>query len=338
MDISDFQKNIVQNLRGFYLTQIISYLGKSNYIDSIISKKKIDLNKDKSIFSKKVLKIIFDYFCNVGFSKKTNNYYILTELGKDVLKRYSSYFVPHSYKNYFYNLEHLLKNDISKAIVDREENILGSGKTHLRYFIQAISFIKRKTKATSLIDIGIGNADFAINLNRQYNLKKIFGVDYSKISVLRSIKSLNKNNINNKVIQCDGANVKYWSKKAKIFLKNENIVISLWFLIHEISNNSESKIIKFLNNIKKQFPGATIIICELVNIPYEVLSNNKESTFIPEYLLFHQLSSQGVLSIEKLNLIIKKSNYKVIEKINFDEMKKNNTQKKYPSCVLLFLK
>ena len=93
MDISDFQKNIVQNLRGFQLTQIISYLGKSNYIDSIIHKKKIDPIKDKSIFSKKVFKIIFDYFCNVGFAIKKKNYYMLTELGQDVLKRYSSYFV-----------------------------------------------------------------------------------------------------------------------------------------------------------------------------------------------------------------------------------------------------
>ena len=111
MDISEFQKNIVQNLRGFYLTQIISYLGRSNFIDSIINKKKIDLKKDKSIYSEKILKVIFDYFCNVGFSTKKNNYYILTELGKDVLRRYSSYFVPHSYKNYFYNLDSLLKNN-----------------------------------------------------------------------------------------------------------------------------------------------------------------------------------------------------------------------------------
>ena len=76
----------------------------------------------------------------------------MTELGRDVLRRYSSYFVPHSYKNYLYNIDKLLKNEKENIDVDRFENILGSGKTHLRYFIHAIHNLKEKT-ITSLIDI-----------------------------------------------------------------------------------------------------------------------------------------------------------------------------------------
>ena len=45
MHTSEFQKNIIQNIRGFYLTQIISYLGKSGYLDKILSEEIIDLKK-----------------------------------------------------------------------------------------------------------------------------------------------------------------------------------------------------------------------------------------------------------------------------------------------------
>jgi len=335
MNVSDFQKNIIQNLRGFYLTQIIAYLGKSKYIDEILNHKLINVKKNKLNFSPEILKGIFDYLSNVGFAIKVKNKYKLTELGNDVLRRYSSYFVPHSYKNYFYFFDKLLKNKKEKILVDRYENILGSGKTHLRYFIHAIHNLKKLGPISSLIDIGIGNADFAINLNKQNKLNKVFGVDFSNVSVKESSRALNKKKINNKVMLCDGGNVDKWAKVATNFLKNENVAISLWFLIHEISNNSEKKIVNFLNKIKFYFPNSPLIICELVNIPSDVLSENKESTYIPEYLLFHQLSSQNVLTFEKLNSIIKKSKYKIKSRIYFDEIKKK--QKTYPSCVLYTL-
>ena len=192
MQITNFQKNIVQNIRGFYLTQIISALGKINYIDKILILKDIDIKKNNKKLSPKILKIIFSYFVKIGFATQKKNKFSLTELGRDVLRRYSSYYVPHSYKNYFYYLDELLRENYKNIKVDRFENILGSGKTHLRYFFHAISIIKKLKSVTSLIDIGIGNADFAINLNNQNKLNKVFGIDFSKVSVVESKKALKK--------------------------------------------------------------------------------------------------------------------------------------------------
>lgn len=336
MHVTNFQKSIVQNLRGFYLTQIISFLGKSKYLERVLNSKSIDIKKNNFGFSQLKLIIIFNYFSSIGFAEKKKNKFYLTDLGRDVLKRSTSFFVPHSYKNYFYHLDELVKNKYKNINVDRYENILGSGKTHLRYFLHAISLIKNFKSITSLIDIGVGNADFAINLNKQHKLNKVFGVDFSKVSVAESEKSLNKKKIKNKVIQIDGSRVDIWAKKAKKFLKNEKIVISLWFLIHEISNNSEKKITNFLKKIKLYFPTSPIVICELVKIPEKVLSENREITYIPEYLLFHELSNQNVLRIDQLERIIKNSSYKIDSKICFDELK--DGKKLYPSVVLYMLK
>ena len=87
MQTSEFQKNIIQNIRGFYLTQIISHLGKLGFLDKILNDDIINLKKNKLNFSTNVLKTIFEYFSNIGFAKKIKDNYLLTELGRDVLFR-----------------------------------------------------------------------------------------------------------------------------------------------------------------------------------------------------------------------------------------------------------
>ena len=57
---------------------------------------------------------------------------------------------------------------------------------------------------------------------------------------------------------------------------------------------------------------------------------------MPEYLLFHQLSGQGVFSLKELKYILKKIlTYKITKKINVDEISVKN--KKDPSGIIWFL-
>ena len=57
---------------------------------------------------------------------------------------------------------------------------------------------------------------------------------------------------------------------------------------------------------------------------------------MPEYMLFHDLSGQGVFSYEDLETIIKKSKFKIEKKILFDELKTD--KKTIPSCITYVLK
>ena len=57
--------------------------------------------------------------------------------------RYSSFLVPHSYKNYLSNLEDLIFKNKNNIKVLRDENILGSGKTHMRYFFFSSKLFKK---------------------------------------------------------------------------------------------------------------------------------------------------------------------------------------------------
>ena len=333
---TNFKKEIASNLRGFFVTQIISMIVRNNIIYKVLSKDKFRLNDFDICKNKKNLNLIFNYLTNIGYLKKNKHFFSLTELGKDIFMRYSSFLVPHSYKNYFSNLDILILKKKNNIKVLRDENILGSGKTHMRYFFSALNYLKKENNFSSLIDLGVGNGDFAILSKKILKLKKICGVDFSRESVKISKKKIEKLKIKNLIIKEDAKKIEKWSKKIIKFTDNQEILISMWFLIQEISSNSKSTIINFLNKLKKNFPKAKIILCELVKADAVTYSLNKDFTFMPEYMLFHDLSGQGVFGYRDLENIIKKSNFKIEKRIIFDELKAN--EKSIPSCVTYILK
>ena len=215
---------------------------------------------------------------------------------------------------------------------------MGSGKTHLRYFIPSILYLKKDIKPTCIIDIGVGNGDFLFYCCNQLNLSKVVGIDLSKISIKVSNNKLKKKSkIKSKLICENAENINIWYNKIKNFIRGQKVVITMWFLLHEISNGKTRTIINFLKEVKKKFPNSYILICELNNVPYEVLASNKEFSVIPEYLFFHDLSHQGVLGWDETKMIIKKSGYSIKKKFLFDTINSTYIKRNYPSTFALFL-
>ena len=104
-----------------------------------------------------------------------------------------------------------------------------------------------------MIDLGVGNGDFAILAAKILKLEKIGGVDFSRESVKISRKKIKKIKIKNLIIKEDAKKIEKWSKKIINLTNNQKILVSMWFLIQEISSNSKSTIINFLNKLKKFF-------------------------------------------------------------------------------------
>lgn len=337
---TQIKKDITSHIRGFFVTHLISFLGENNILSEILKKRVFELNTFKKTKNKEKLQNIFKYLSRIGYLKEItkNKKYELTKNGEELFLRSASFYVPYSYNKYMSELNLLVKNKNYFPTVNRKLNILGSGKTHKRYFLPAISYLKNKLLPTSVIDIGLGNGDFVIELCKNLKLNKIVGIDFSRTSINEAKRSINKQikNTKKKLFICDdGANIKNWGKKVKKFLNNEKIVITMWFLIHEISNSEKIKIQNFLKNIYSSFPKAQLIICELVNLPTKALNENKDFSVIPEYLFFHDLSNQGVMSWNDLRDIFRKSPYKVSRHYTFDEI--NFEKRIIPSTVVSIL-
>ena len=92
------------------------------------------------------------------------------------------------------------------------------------------------------------------------------------------------------------------------------------------SYNIVFKIINFFKEIKKKIPEAKILIGEIVEPEKKLLEKNTLNTIMPEYILFHQLSGQGIFSYDELKFILNKIPYKCSKKIEIDNIRFKNKE------------
>ncbi len=323
------RQQIISSIRGYFLTPTIAILAKQNFF-------KKNLNK-KFIVRKKYLRIVIEYLFRLSFVKKKGNFFYFSKLGKKIFSRSGSFNIVHSYRDYLYNLDRILVKDKKNHNItsDRKENIFGSGSTNYRKFFKPTLKLLKKNDFNAIFDLGCGDGFFLSLIDKKFKDKKIFGSDLSKIALMETKKRFNNKKI--KLLNSNANNVKKWSKwimKNHDTNKND-IIISMWFIIHEISKKDTGLIIKFFKNLKSLIPNAKILLGEIVEPDFNILNNNRLNTIMPEYLFFHQLSGQGVFNLLELKYIINKIPYRIIKRINIDEISYKN--KKNPSGIVWFL-
>jgi len=67
-------------------------------------------------------------------------------------------------------------------------------------------------------------------------------------------------------------------------------------------------------------PRAAVIVAELVGLAPEVLAASRWQSVMPELLLFHELSGQGVLSWQQHQKWLAAVPYRVAKESRFDEL------------------
>ena len=335
MEIYD-EKTPAHILRGLYATPIICELSKLGIFTK--ASKKINLSKKSKIKNNFVLNLCLDYLSNIGIVIKKSKNYELSEMGYEIFRRSNSFFVPHSYREVILNLGKILQNKkkLNSCKVDRNENILGSGLTHLRYFFQPINYCNSKIDYDSLIDLGCGNGHFINEVLKRKKKLKVVGIDLSEDSVKTCSKNISKFITKDKfkVFKGDISKVKFWKNKTSNFLKGTQPLISLWFMLHEISNHKVKNLKQFLQQVYKNFPSSSLVIGEIVRLEDKILNEIYNKSLMPEYLFFHKISGQGIMSWKEYKALLIDSPYTLEYKWLFD----NANKSKVPSAFVWILK
>ena len=182
------------------------------------------------------------------------------------------------------------------------------------------------------------NGHFLDLMNNNFNNINLVGFDISKISV-EATKKIKKNKSSNKIhiFQEDASKFLKWEKQIRKFTHNKKTVFFFWFLLHEISGNKKSIIVKYLKSIKKKFPNSLIVICELTRQSDEIFKINSEKSLMPEYLLFHDFSGQGVLSFADYKAILSETGYSIKKEWLFDTAQGNIEKNTEPSTFIWVL-
>jgi SAM-dependent methyltransferase len=216
-----------------------------------------------------------------------------------------------------------------KCEVERLENVIGSGITHLRYFPPAVSFLKRKVVFDIMVDIGCGDGQFLSTFLKSVPVKKAIGIDLSRLSTETTCKNLKEQypDLDVTTICCDALDVEKWSRKVVDIISNKRIAISMWFLLHEISQNKPNILVDFFQKIHKVFPDASIVVGEVVRQSEKILLKQNERSLMSEYLFFHEMSGQGILLWEEYREVLKKIPYELALEKLFDEALDNEGTK-----------
>ncbi len=325
----NLRQEIILLIRGYFLTPVIATLAKENFFFK-------NNNKYFKIKDKK-LNILIVYLVNLGLIKKKNDKFYFSKVGKKLFNRSGSFNIVNSYRNYLFNLDKILRNEEKLHLLscDRKENVFGSGSTNNRKFFQPSLKLLEKEDFDVVFDLGCGDGNFLKNLSEKYQDKLISGSDLSKISIQETRKRINKKNL--KLVQTNALNTDKWINWLikNYDTKKQTIIISMWFIIHEISKKKVNKIISFFRKIKKKIPSAKILLGEIVEPEQRILDEKKYDSIMPEYMFFHNLSGQGVFSYKELKLILKKIPYKCKKKINIDSI--SFKKRKNPSGIVWLL-
>jgi SAM-dependent methyltransferase len=330
----DIIEDIVVLLRGFFTTPIISSLGRLGVLRTMRLTPSFTINNFPNINNKKLLLDTFRYFVRIGLLENIDDQgeaYRASDLGKEIFRRSNSFYVPHSYHEYLYHYHEMIQNQQEdvKCEVERVENVIGSGKTHERYFPPIISFLRRKVKCDVIVDIGCGDGQFLSNFLAVMSDRKVVGIDISRVSTEKAYNNLREKHplLDIAMVCSDALDVTNWSKEVINKAGTANIVISMWFLIHEISKGNPDNVVEFLGHIHELFPTTSIVIGDVISQPDDTLSNNNLRSIMPEYLFFHEMSGQGILRWDEYQEILKNISYDLIFENLFDAMHGNEGNK-----------
>lgn len=331
MAVLNPREELVSLLRGFFSCPMISSLGKKGVLNEMLDKS-FTVDSFSKITDKVLFQSILNYFVSLGLlivkdNHQQNKEYVATEFGEKIFRRYGSFNLIHSYGNFFAKIDDMLFEPFQeeKPRCDRLENVIGSGQTNGRKFFPKALDIIKKMNLDVIADIGCGDGNFLSRVLELFPAVNVIASDISKTSVDFTLQNLRKRfpeaTINS--VLTDASAVENWAKVVAGEAKKHKgrAVISMWYLIHEISGKSEATVLDFINAIYRFCPQADIIIGEIVAIPEDVLAENRYESIMPEFLFFHDVSGQGVLSWDQYQKILTKIPYELAGEALFDMVK-----------------
>jgi len=275
------------------------------------------------ITNTEALDAVFNYLEAVGVVKaQDDGSFQTTEEGNTVLKRAGAFLLIHSYRDYFIRLGDLLQTGRGDIEVDRRHNVLGSGSLHSRKFFPAVWHIFQSLKPKALIDIGCGDGHFLNHAATEHPGLAIAGVDLSSVAVETTLARLKDNGHSEVVGVVDsGEEIERWIEKMPLAIRNGRpLVLSMWFIAHEFSGGDVARVVRFFERVHRTVPTSHFILGEIVRIEPQVLYKAKDQTIMPEFLLFHELSGQGVLSWSQWQEVLNKIPFDLLYEKRFDEV------------------
>ena len=313
------RQELIASLRGRFLVPVISTLAELGLLPRM-REASFTVDDFDQFSNRKTLAALFRYLESLALlqSDPGTGRFTVTRLGSTVFRRSGAFLLLNSYRDYFDRLEDLLTAEEDKpvATVDRAQNVLGSGSLHRRKFFPAALDLLDREDWRNLVDLGCGDGTF-LSLARERNPSaRLFGVDLSPIAVSEADRHLAA--IGFQSVVCSAQDVAGWSAMVP---EAGSTVIAMWFVLHEFVAGDTDVALRFFRNLHAALPRARVVLGEIVAIAPEDLADSRHESIAPEFLLFHSLSGQGVLTWPQFLALRREFPYRVVHESRIDEVR-----------------
>jgi hypothetical protein len=95
-------------------------------------------------------------------------------------------------------------------------------------------------------------------------------------------------------------------------------LITMWFVLHEIFDGNVGHLVDFFRQLHHRFPNASIAFGELFRLAPEQMPSSRHESIMPEYVLFHALSGQHLMSEKELSEFLSQIPYRLVHRQTFD--------------------
>jgi hypothetical protein len=92
----------------------------------------------------------------------------------------------------------------------------------------------------------------------------------------------------------------------------------MWFLLHEIFDGDIGHLADFFRQLHHRFPSASVAFGELFRLSPEQMASSRHESIMPEYMLFHALSGQHLMSEKELSELLSQIPYRLVYRQTFD--------------------
>lgn len=313
------REELVALLRGHAACPILSGLGERGLLDAMLAGP-FAAGDVPGIADATLFDATLTYLVSLGLLDRTvgpRPVYRVTPVGRTAFTRYGSCALIHSYRDHFERLAaRIVGADGGPApSVDRRVNVLGSGQLHSRKFFPSAYRMLAGHPFRTAIDIGCGNGEYLAGLLRHRPDALAVGVDIADIAI-REMHARLGDDVPG--IVADGTDVAGWV--AQLPATPGPAVVSLWYVVHEFTRDDPGRAAAFFRDLRAALPDADVILGEIVNLPADVLAAGHVESIMPEFLLFHALSGQGVLTWEQHRTVQAAIPYHVVVEETFDEL------------------
>jgi len=313
------REELVALLRGHAACPILSGLGEHGLLDRMLEGP-FAATDFPAVAEARLFEAVLAYFVSLGLLRPAGGApprYEATRVGRTVFTRYGSCALIHSYRDYFSRLAGRIvgADDGAPPTVDRRVNVLGSGQLHARKFFPDAYRLLAGHPFRRLIDVGCGNGEFLAGLLEIRPDIEAVGVDVSEVAAAE-VQARFGGRV--PVVVADGAGVAAWADALPP--GPEPLVVSLWYVVHEFTAGEVDRAVRFFLDLHARFPAADVILGEIVNLPPAVMAAGHVESIMPEFLLFHALSGQGVLTWEQHRQVLHQIPYRLLVEIPFDPL------------------